>query len=185
MKPKFLSFPLKISQDLSNRLMRYIGCKRYVSNHILSLQIELFNAGMSFLRRDEMPELLSKLVATEDGAFLKEVPFSFLLVVADDYWKYVSRVFSKDKRFPYYLKKGINDDVGFANQAFPIEDNHIFIEGIGKLKFGYTTSEQTLLGKNISTIKNVHIFHKKNRWYIHLYPGKPKPIDKSKGVLNE
>lgn len=177
MKQKFLSFPLKISPDLSNRLMRYIGCKRYVSNHILSLQIERFNAGMSFLCREDMPELLLKLVSTEEGAFLKEVSFSYLLIVADDYWKYVSHVFSIDKRFPYFLKKGVNDDVGFANQAFPIEDNHIFIEGIGKLKFGYKTVEQTLFDKNISAIKNVHIFHKKNKWYIHIYPGKSKVME--------
>ena len=131
-------------------LPRYFGHSRFVYNHCLQYNQELYKKEKRSLNYYELQKMLPALKSDSKTSFLSEVDSTSLQQAVQDYWTAMERFFNSKSGYPQFRSKNKKESfriVNIRSKANPSYDSIRFDSGKIKLgKFGWV---RTKLMQNI------------------------------------
>lgn len=159
---KIRLFPNETQEQL---LWKHINGSRFVWNYALSVLIERYKNGESYLNKTQTRNMFKTMKQTEEYSWLKEISSHTIGNVCIDLDKAYTNFFKKISNKPKFKKKGK------CRNSFPVRcDNMYFInncvniEKIGKIK--YQTNYSLPQGRNACKFANPRICFENNKWIL-------------------
>ncbi len=159
---KIRLFPNEKQEQL---LWKHINTSRFVWNYTLSILIERYKNGESYLNKYQTECMFRNMKQTEEYSWLKEVSSHTIGNVCKDLDKAYTNFFKKIFNKPKFKKKGK------CKNSFPVRcDNTYFInncvniEKIGKIK--YQTNYILPQGRNVCKFTDPRICFENNKWIL-------------------
>ena len=139
-----------LTDEQKEMLPRYFGHSRFVYNHCLQYNQELYKKEKRSLNYYELQKMLPTLKSDAKTSFLSEVDSTSLQQAVQDYWTAMERFFSHDSKYPTFKCKEKKESfriVNIKNKNNPSCSSIRFDSGKIKLgKFGWV---RTKLMQNI------------------------------------
>ena len=126
---KAYKFRLKTKAESEEKLVRILGCARFLWNKSLAMNLERLEKGQNLLWYPEQAFWLKLWKYSEEYGFLKECPSQVLQQKLMDLERAFRDCFDRNqpmKRLPVFKKRGRGDGIRFP-QGFRIENRRIFI----------------------------------------------------------
>ena len=160
---KAYKFRLKTNAESETKLVRILGCSRFLWNKSLAMNLERLEKGQNLLWYQEQAWWMKLWKSSEEYGFLKECPSQVLQQKLMDLERAFRDCFDRNqplKRLPVFKKRGRGDGIRFP-QGFRIENRRIFLPKIGWI--GFHKSCQ-ICGK----VKNITVSNKGGHWYASI-----------------
>ena len=154
---------LKTNDESEQKLVRILGCSRFLWNKSLAMNLERLEKGQNLLWYPEQAFWLKLWKTSEEYGFLKDCPSQVLQQKLMDLDRAFKDCFDRSqtlKRMPVFKKRGRNDGIRFP-QGFKIHNRRIFLPKIGWIGFYLS---RPIDGK----VKNITITQKAGRWYASI-----------------
>ena len=154
---------LKTNDESEQKLVRILGCSRFLWNKSLAMNLERLEKGQNLLWYPEQAFWLKLWKTSEEYGFLKDCPSQVLQQKLMDLDRAFKDCFDRSqplKRLPVFKKRGRNDGIRFP-QGFKINNRRIFLPKIGWIGFYHS---RPFVGK----VKNITITQKAGRWYASI-----------------
>ena len=103
----------KLNQKTRQSIKRFAGCRRYVYNKALAIQIERRERGENFLSYVDLANLLPVWKKDPDTPWLKEAPAQTLQRSLKDLDRAFQNFYAKRAGFPVFKRKGRGDSFRF------------------------------------------------------------------------
>lgn len=159
---KIRLFPNEKQEQL---LWKHINASRFVWNYALSVLIERYKNGESYLNKTQTRDMFKNMKQTEEYSWLKEISSHTIGNVCIDLDKAYTNFFKKISNRPKFKKKGK------CRNSFPVRCDSIYfinncanIEKIGKIK--YQTNYDLPQGRNVCKFTNPRICFENNKWIL-------------------
>lgn len=159
---KIRLFPNEKQEQL---LWKHINASRFVWNYALSVLIERYKNGESYLNKTQTRDMFKNMKQTEEYSWLKEISSHTIGNVCIDLDKAYTNFFKKISNRPKFKKKGK------CRNSFPVRCDSIYfinncanIEKIGKIK--YQTNYDLPQGRNVCKFTNPRICFEDNKWIL-------------------
>lgn len=173
---KFRLVPTNKQVEILNKT---VGSCRFIYNHFLKLNIDIYNQTNKFVFSVEMINKLPEL--KEQYEWLKNTFSQSLQQVCRNLDTALKRFFKGLSDFPKFKKKGKHDSFT-CPQKFRIiqEENRIMIPKVGLVKY---RNSKKIEGK----LKSITVSKKAGNWYVSIlteqeFTEKPKTYDKPVGI---
>ncbi len=165
---KAYKYQLKISksrqQEMEHKLASFAGCRRFVWNKALKIQVERLEKKEPILKYTQLASLLVSWKKEENTKFLAECHSQILQQTLKQLDLALRNAFSKKakQKFPQFKKKGRNDGFMYP-QGFKVDvgNSRIFLPKIGYIGFRMDRPPQ-------GTPKNITISKNNNKWYVSI-----------------
>jgi putative transposase len=154
---------LKTNDESEQKMVRILGCARFLWNKSLAMNLERLEKGQNLLWYPEQAFWLKLWKTSEEYSFLKDCPSQVLQQKLMDLDRAFKDCFDRSqplKRLPVFKKRGRNDGIRFP-QGFKIHNRRIFLPKIGWIGFYHS---RPIDGK----VKNITITQKAGRWYASI-----------------
>ena len=155
---KSFKFKLKPNSKQENLFYRFSGCSRFVWNRGLALIKYSLDQKEGYLNYNDLADELTVWKQIPETSFLKEVHSQPLQQTLKNLDRACKDAFKKDKGFPKFKKKGVNDSFKYP-QGVKVNDTRTFLPKIGWVKF---QKSREIEGK----IKNTTISRRCGKWYV-------------------
>lgn len=159
---KIRLFPNEKQEQL---LWKHINASRFVWNYALSVLIERYKNGKSYLNKTQTRDMFKNMKKTEEYSWLKEISSHTIGNVCIDLDKAYTNFFKKISNRPKFKKKGK------CRNSFPVRYDSMYfinncanIEKIGKIK--YQTNYDLPQGRNVCKFTNPRICFENNKWIL-------------------
>lgn len=159
---KIRLFPNEKQEQL---LWKHINASRFVWNYALSVLIERYKNGESYLNKAQTRDMFKNMKQIEEYSWLKEISSHTIGNVCIDLDKAYTNFFKKISNKPKFKKKGK------CRNSFPVRCDSIYfinncvnIEKIGKIK--YQTNYDLPQGRNVYKFTNPRICFENNKWIL-------------------
>ena len=159
---KIRLFPNEKQEQL---LWKHINGSRFVWNYALSILIERYKNGESYLNKYKTRDMFKNMKQTEEYSWLKEISSHTIGNVCIDLDKAYTNFFKKISNRPRFKKKGK------CRNSFPVRCDNLYfinncvnIEKIGKIK--YQTNCNLPQGRNVCKFTNPRISFENNKWIL-------------------
>ena len=159
---KIRLFPNEKQEQL---LWKHINVSRFVWNYALSVLIERYKNGESYLNKIQTRDMFKNMKKTEEYSWLKEISSHTIGNVCIDLDKAYTNFFKKISNKPKFKKKGK------CRNSFPVRCDNLYfinncanIEKIGKIK--YQTNYDLPQGRNVCKFTNPRICFENNKWIL-------------------
>ena len=129
-----------LTDEQKEMLPRYFGHSRFVYNHCLQYNQELYKKEKRSLNYIELHRMLKILKKEKETSFLSEVDSTSLQQAVQDYWTAMERFFSHDSKYPTFKCKE-------KKESFRIVNIRI------KARINVTTAAVILLTYNHSIVR--------------------------------
>ena len=154
---------LKTNAESAAKLVRILGCSRFLWNKSLAMNLERLEKGQNLLWYPEQAFWMKLWKSSEEYGFLKECPSQVLQQKLMDLERAFKDCFDRNqplKRLPVFKKRGRGDGIRFP-QGFKIDNRRMFLPKIGWLGFYHS---RPIEGR----VKNITITQKAGRWYASV-----------------
>ena len=160
---KAYKFRLRTNSESEAKLVRILGCARFVWNKFLAMNLERLERRQNLVWYQEQAFWLKLWKSSEEYGFLKECPSQVLQQKLMDLERAFKDCFDRNqplKRLPVFKKRGRGGGIRFP-QGFRIDNRRLFLPKIGWVRFYHS---RPIEGR----IKNITITQKAGRWYASL-----------------
>ena len=104
-----------LTDEQKEMLPRYFGHSRFVYNHCLQYNQELYKKEKRSFNYIELCRLLKDLKKEKETSFLSEVDSTSLQQAVQDYWTAMERFFSHDSKYPTFKCKEKKESFRIVN----------------------------------------------------------------------
>ena len=160
---KAYKYRLKTNAESETKLVRILGCSRFLWNKSLAMNLERLEKGQNLLWYQEQAWWMKLWKSSEEYGFLKECPSQVLQQKLMDLERAFRDCFDRNqplKRLPVFKKRGRGDGIRFP-QGFKINNRRMFLPKIGWVGFYHS---RPIEGR----VKNITITQKAGRWYASI-----------------
>jgi putative transposase len=155
-------FELMPSGEQQRMMRRFAGSVRYIYNHALALQKEMYEATGRSHTRYQLDKLLT--IWKQETPWLSETPAHALQQALVDLDKAYQNFFKKRAQFPKFKKKGQRTSYRESDPktiTFDQANNRIRLPKIGWVRY---RNSRDVLG----TIKNVTVSESAGKWFVSI-----------------
>ena len=158
-KYKAYKFRMYPSNEQADKLNQFIGCSRFIYNHLLEDKKKYYSETKKNLKRE-----VSYYKNIEEFSFLKDVDSLALANAKMNLDKAYKNFFEKRSKEPTFHRKGKNDSytTNNVNNSIKINDNKIKLPKLDFIKFKQSKRIEE------GTIKNCTVSKKAGKFFISI-----------------
>jgi len=163
-KQQAFQFKLNATPTQTKKLAQFAGCRRYVFNKALELQVERRQKGEKHLGYFALCKQVTEWRNSDESTFLADAPAQSLQQAVKDLERAFQNFFAGQASFPRFKKRGKRDSFRYpqANQ-FKLDEknNRIYLPKLGWIRY---RNSRDVSGSP----KQITVFRLSDGWYVSI-----------------
>lgn len=161
-RPQTFKFKLNLLPEQARKAAQFAGCRRFVFNKGLALQIEQLEKGEKVLSYAELCKENTGWRHEEGTAFLAEAPTHALQQGLKDLARAFTNFYEKRAKFPRFKRRGEGDGFRYPDpKQFKLDENNSRLQ-LPKLGWVRYRKSRAVIG----TVKQITIRRESDGWYV-------------------
>lgn len=161
---KAFKFKLIFKPEQATKAARFAGCKRFVFNHGLEIQLERMEKGEKLLSYSELCKRLTASRHNEETLFLADAPTHPLQQALKDLERAFRNFFEKRSGLPRFKRKGRRESFRYPDpKQFKLDQSNsrIFLPKLGWVRYH---KSRAITG----TVKQITVNRESDGWYVSV-----------------